>query len=658
VWGPFALDALSRLNLGRFEPTRIHVSTDNRTFQPLPQFPLVLQKLEQAAAASVPKKPSVSTSAVPEPPPPPKPPKPRTTPAAVAEDPAPPAEGVLEKYSVINLYARAASLQLTGLLSIGTEEGVASIAFKKGTPEAVTLPRPAEVLANFLRDKGALTPTAAEQALAAADGPNGDLIHVLIPLGFLQPNDLFPLLGEYNIAALGKVLTLESGPFSWANGMAPPAGSFSLGDRWALLSQWGRTLGTGIVRRRLGDRMHRAVYSSSGARATNEQLKLTAQEIRVLPYFDGTRSPEQITMELMGESDVIYRLAFMLGEIGNLSFGPELRRVGHVVDADAPAMEKVSAGEERKAATPEAPTIGKVAVKTVAAKVEAAPPKPIAPPPSPPAAAAKPPPPAAAAKPTPPARPPPPPQPTRPPPVMGQASHTSLPPVPRPKPAETEDASALQALLDKWKKATHFEVLGVDRKANAEAIKNAYFALARQHHPDTVIGTGESQLRQLKADLTARINEAYSSIGDDASRQKYLAELKEGEKVDIGPVVQAEEDFLRATIMVKARKFVEAVDLLDRAIALNPNEPEFFAWRAWARFVNAQDKRAEYPEAVAVCNKVLKESPMCAAAALFIGNMSKIVGETAKAEAAFRKVLEIEPDHIDAARELRMAGKR
>ena len=47
AWGPFALEALARLNLGRFEPERIKVSTDGKDFRPLAEFPLVLQQLEK-----------------------------------------------------------------------------------------------------------------------------------------------------------------------------------------------------------------------------------------------------------------------------------------------------------------------------------------------------------------------------------------------------------------------------------------------------------------------------------------------------------------------------------------------------------------------------------------------------------------------------------
>jgi hypothetical protein len=652
VWGPFGLDAIGRVNVGRVDPDRIHVSTDGRSFVRIGDYPQVLSILEQVAATAA----AQAAARRPPPPPPreaPPPPTPRVVLPAVVEDPGPPESGVLETHSTINLYSRVASLQLSGRLSIETVDGVFGIIFKRGTPEAVEVPQPAVSMARFLAQRVPFSAEVEQQVVAAAGGSDGALIPALMSLGLVPQQDLFTLLGAYSVELLGRALSAEKGPFSWTPGVAPPPGSFAFGDRWALICQWVRGLTAGAVRRRLGDRTSRAVYRSSGARVTMEHLRLTAQEARIIPYFDGTRSPEQVTRELAGEAELVYRTALLLGEASYLSFGPELKRGDTFVAPSQSAVEKVSAGAEPvtrldASATP----LARVSVKAVAVKQILAPPaeppsRPLITPPPRPAAQV-------AGRETSSQQPliTPPPRPA----AIPALVKPAVVPVP-PKPAIVEDVGVLRTLHEKWRKTDHFEVLGVDRKANATTIKAAYIHLAKQHHPDTVADPALGELRQAKADLTSRVNEAYQAIGDDQARTKYLAELAEGAKVDVGPILQAEEDFLRATILVKARKFAEAVELLDRAILMNPGEPEFFAWRAWARFVNAKDKRREYVEAVAECTRVAKESPMCVAAPLFIGNMAKIIGEPAKAEAAFKQVLAIDPNNIEANRELRLARR-
>ena len=49
---------------------------------------------------------------------------------------------------------------------------------------------------------------------------------------------------------------------------------------------------------------------------------------------------------------------------------------------------------------------------------------------------------------------------------------------------------------------------------------------------------------------------------------------------------------------------------------------------------------------------------MCLPAHLFLGHMSKVVGETKLAQQCYQRVLQIDPKHVEAMRELRLMGKK
>jgi DnaJ-class molecular chaperone len=68
-------------------------------------------------------------------------------------------------------------------------------------------------------------------------------------------------------------------------------------------------------------------------------------------------------------------------------------------------------------------------------------------------------------------------------------------------------ADAFEARMD------FYTVLGIPRNADEATIRNAYKALARQYHPDRGDGSSVEKFRQ--------VNEAYSTLGDSASRQAY-----------------------------------------------------------------------------------------------------------------------------------------
>ncbi len=60
-----------------------------------------------------------------------------------------------------------------------------------------------------------------------------------------------------------------------------------------------------------------------------------------------------------------------------------------------------------------------------------------------------------------------------------------------------------------------YKVLGVDKKANAEAIKSAYRKLARQYHPDVNPGDKAAEER------FKEISEAYDILSDPAKKSEY-----------------------------------------------------------------------------------------------------------------------------------------
>lgn len=69
---------------------------------------------------------------------------------------------------------------------------------------------------------------------------------------------------------------------------------------------------------------------------------------------------------------------------------------------------------------------------------------------------------------------------------------------------------------------THYEVLGVDRKARLGEIKKTYRRLARKHHPDLNPGDRRAEER------FKQISEAYDVLSDPAKRRAYDLQLQMG----------------------------------------------------------------------------------------------------------------------------------
>jgi curved DNA-binding protein CbpA len=212
------------------------------------------------------------------------------------------------------------------------------------------------------------------------------------------------------------------------------------------------------------------------------------------------------------------------------------------------------------------------------------------------------------------------------------------------------------------KAQNYFDRLGLTEQTDAGAVKIAYFKLARLYHPDTLPPGASQELEKLKAEIFGYIGDAYRTLTDDKSRLDYLDQIKSGdtgkEEVDVVAILQAEERFKRGTIFVKARKYAEAVKIFDEAIQLNADEAEFHAWRGYARFCAATDKKAAMNESFREIQLALKKNERCAPAHYFLGLIAKTLGDVSGALKHFKRTVELQPDHIDAQRELRMAAQK
>jgi hypothetical protein len=668
VWGPYTLKALDRLKGQLTE--RCEASLDGQAWRPGGEFPelkdllVPAQRIEKRAPPPTSDPPRISRAlaeafgmkeapaAAAEAPPPPaaKKPEPKKT---VAPEPAPvtdkplelPESGSLDEVSPARLYALAALTNANGWLVLEHEKGkLLTISFRRGTPEHLSTDDPDLSLVRFLQQRGVVPADKAIAAEEQAQKSGQDLVSVMFQMQLIPPADAHRLLGDYASSLLDRALMSWRGKFTFEKDSPSPPGAFPLGAKWTLLSESVRRLDVPRLRARLGKRLPRPVVRSGGMGIGKvDELSLNAQEARLYASLDGTRTGEELLKSQ--DAGVTVRLLYLLSELGHLSFAdtseaeaePEVEPVPAKPLPKAEPAQKPAAPSAAAAPKRELPKIAREAGRQGPAPGRGAPP-----------AATKSAPPVmqssatAASKPAPPMKPPP---------AWAQGPANEAP---------TAQLQRLSTLLDRLTKADHFEAIGVGRKGatGAEAKRN-FFVLAKELHPDTVTDPAQAELKALKEQLFARINEAAQIVGDDKRRKEYEDEL-EGKKnsVDVARIFAAEENFQRAEIMIKARKYQEGLELLEKAISMNDQEAEFYAWRGYARFLISQDRKSIYEQTAADCRKAIKMVDRCLPAHLFLGHMSKVVGDMKLAKRCYLKVLELEPKHVEAQRELRLMGSK
>lgn len=146
----------------------------------------------------------------------------------------------------------------------------------------------------------------------------------------------------------------------------------------------------------------------------------------------------------------------------------------------------------------------------------------------------------------------------------------------------------IESLLPQLGEITHYEALGLDEDASPVQIKKAYFKAAKKYHPDALgrIGLGDS--KESAAQVFARIAEAFETLSDVDKRKIYDSGDAEPAQIDTARLTQAETSFRKGEILLRMGNFLGALEYLEPAVELWPEEPAYQQALGWALFKQPQ----------------------------------------------------------------------
>ncbi len=211
------------------------------------------------------------------------------------------------------------------------------------------------------------------------------------------------------------------------------------------------------------------------------------------------------------------------------------------------------------------------------------------------------------------------------------------------------------------KKMDYFQVLGVPPNATRDEIKRAYYALAKEYHPDKHFGSYSAEVRNLAAEIFDVISTAHDTLTDDEERQRYVSELSSGVRKDVSDevskILAAEGRFQRGEDLLRKRQFSEAHRAFQEAVELYGEEGEFHAYLGWALFQSDPGTPATAERAIEHVEAGIRLNPKVDKSYLFLGYIHKAIGRPDRAEKQFEKAIQCNPDCIEALRELRLLGR-
>ena len=208
------------------------------------------------------------------------------------------------------------------------------------------------------------------------------------------------------------------------------------------------------------------------------------------------------------------------------------------------------------------------------------------------------------------------------------------------------------------RRMNYFEMLGVSKTASGEEIRKAYYALARDYHPDKHFGNASADVRALADQIYSMINSAWEVLSNAHDRTAYTSDLtaglKQGPTDEVSRILAAESKFQEGEGLLRKRDYAAAVDAFRLALGRYDEEGEFHAFLGWALFQSDPNNQAVQRQAEDHIARGIELNPKVDKAYLFLGNIYKATGRPQDAEEQFEKAIKCNPDCTDALRELKL----
>jgi tetratricopeptide (TPR) repeat protein len=228
--------------------------------------------------------------------------------------------------------------------------------------------------------------------------------------------------------------------------------------------------------------------------------------------------------------------------------------------------------------------------------------------------------------------------------------------------ADHEQRAALAALLERVRRASPFEKLGLLPDASDAEIRAAYMELAKQTHPDRYAGTSHV-VRGLAEQAFREITRAYDLLCDPQQREAYRADpLRDARNTRAAAegqrALEAEMAFQKGEARLRAYDWAGALAHFERAVELYPGEGEYLAYCGWSYYLAHGHDEEVLRKAFLMVKKGAKLAPDRDKPYLFLGRLCQAGGRLELAEKMFTRAVERRSDCTEALRELRLLAMR
>lgn len=242
-------------------------------------------------------------------------------------------------------------------------------------------------------------------------------------------------------------------------------------------------------------------------------------------------------------------------------------------------------------------------------------------------------------------------------------SKSILPPPPGLAPELAERWKEITARAASIDRADYFMMLDIARDATQADVESAFFALAKRWHPDR-LPPELAPVRDACSRVFARMSEARTTLADEEQRARYMTLLADGSgspetQETVAKVIDAAQNFQKAEVLFKRNDLAQAETFCRLALEADPTQPDYVALMAWLTALKPENQSPEKTlSCIKMLDKAIAMNARCEKGLYWRGMLYKRLGKIEQASKDFKRVSEINPRNIDAAREVRLHNMR
>jgi curved DNA-binding protein CbpA len=208
----------------------------------------------------------------------------------------------------------------------------------------------------------------------------------------------------------------------------------------------------------------------------------------------------------------------------------------------------------------------------------------------------------------------------------------------------------------------YFEMLGLDKKAGGAEIKAEFFKLAKDFHPDR-LPPELAPLRPCVEVIFGYLNEAYKTLDDEEQRVAYLRSVREGGGTPAAErmmqqILDSALAYERVQVFARKRQYDDALELIQNILSVTKDEPDYHAMLGYILMNKHTGADAPAAKIMESLDRALELHEEHERAHECKAKMLQRMGRPTDALKHWKRVATINPNNVEAAREVRIATMR